>query len=83
MFCTTGILLRRLAGDVQLQSVSHVIVDEVGLPLPCEIHCCLELPWQTTAGAPGRSRQAKQFCSEAPQQAGCLAEGVCLNLLGC
>ena len=29
MFCTTGILLRRLAGDPQLLSVSHVIVDEV------------------------------------------------------
>ena len=34
MFCTTGILLRRLAGDAQLQSVSHVIVDEVGVLLP-------------------------------------------------
>lgn len=29
LFCTTGILLRRLAGDPQLLSVSHVIVDEV------------------------------------------------------
>lgn len=29
LFCTTGILLRRLSGDPQLASVSHVIVDEV------------------------------------------------------
>ena len=29
LFCTTGILLRRLASDAQLLAVSHVIVDEV------------------------------------------------------
>lgn len=29
LFCTTGILLRRLTGDAQLLSVSHIIVDEV------------------------------------------------------
>lgn len=29
LFCTTGILLRRLASDPQLDSVSHVVVDEV------------------------------------------------------
>ncbi len=29
LFCTTGILLRRLAGDPALLSVSHVLVDEV------------------------------------------------------
>eukprot|EP00250_Pteridium_aquilinum_P004082 c14319_g1_i2 orf=171-4673(+) len=29
LFCTTGILLRRLAGDRDLSGVSHVIVDEV------------------------------------------------------
>lgn len=29
LFCTTGILLRRLSGDAQLLSVSHVVVDEV------------------------------------------------------
>ncbi|KAL6770572.1 hypothetical protein ACKKBF_B31790 [Auxenochlorella protothecoides x Auxenochlorella symbiontica] len=29
LFCTTGILLRRLASDPQLESVSHVVVDEV------------------------------------------------------
>lgn len=28
-FCTTGILLRRLEYDPQLQSVTHVLVDEV------------------------------------------------------
>ncbi len=36
LFCTTGILLRRLGGDLQLPEVSHIIVDEVsqlkGLP---------------------------------------------------
>jgi len=29
LFCTTGILLRRLESDPHLQSVSHIIVDEV------------------------------------------------------
>ncbi|DBA76164.1 TPA: hypothetical protein ACH3X1_009895 [Trebouxia sp. C0004] len=29
LFCTTGILLRRLGGDLQLHEVSHIIVDEV------------------------------------------------------
>jgi ATP-dependent RNA helicase DHX57 len=29
LFCTTGILLRRLEGDPELASVSHIIVDEV------------------------------------------------------
>ena len=29
MFCTTGILLRRLESDPDLTDVSHVIVDEV------------------------------------------------------
>ena len=29
LFCTTGILLRRLAEDTDLVGVSHVIVDEV------------------------------------------------------
>ncbi|XP_065345049.1 putative ATP-dependent RNA helicase DHX57 [Cloeon dipterum] len=29
LFCTTGILLRRLEGDAELGAVSHVIVDEV------------------------------------------------------
>ncbi|XP_028844467.1 putative ATP-dependent RNA helicase DHX57 [Denticeps clupeoides] len=29
MFCTTGVLLRRLEGDTELKGVTHVIVDEV------------------------------------------------------
>ncbi|KAF6171953.1 hypothetical protein GIB67_025839 [Kingdonia uniflora] len=29
LFCTTGILLRKLAGDTNLDEVTHVIVDEV------------------------------------------------------
>jgi HrpA-like RNA helicase len=29
LFCTTGILLRRLESDANLMGVSHVIVDEV------------------------------------------------------
>lgn len=29
LFCTTGILLRRLAGDRNLSEISHIIVDEV------------------------------------------------------
>ncbi|XVF68240.1 hypothetical protein PTKIN_Ptkin10aG0189200 [Pterospermum kingtungense] len=29
LFCTTGILLRKLAGDKSLTNVSHIIVDEV------------------------------------------------------
>ena len=28
-FCTTGILLRRLEGDPDLESVTHIVVDEV------------------------------------------------------
>ena len=38
LFCTTGILLRRLASDAQLSAVSHVIVDEVRI-LPHWISC--------------------------------------------
>ena len=29
LFCTTGVLLRRLHGDPELRGISHVIVDEV------------------------------------------------------
>ncbi len=29
LFCTTGIFLRRLAADPDLQGISHVVVDEV------------------------------------------------------
>uniref|UniRef100_A0A4W4E6C5 Putative ATP-dependent RNA helicase DHX57 n=1 Tax=Electrophorus electricus TaxID=8005 RepID=A0A4W4E6C5_ELEEL len=29
LFCTTGVLLRRLEGDAELKGVTHVIVDEV------------------------------------------------------
>ena len=29
LFCSTGILLRRLEGDVTLEGVTHVIIDEV------------------------------------------------------
>ncbi|XP_067388899.1 putative ATP-dependent RNA helicase DHX57 isoform X2 [Emydura macquarii macquarii] len=29
LYCTTGVLLRRLEGDVTLQGITHVIVDEV------------------------------------------------------
>jgi HrpA-like RNA helicase len=29
LFCTTGILLRRLSSDPSLPSVSHIVVDEV------------------------------------------------------
>lgn len=29
LFCTTGILLRKLAGDSDLQDITHIIVDEV------------------------------------------------------
>lgn len=31
LFCTTGILLRRLASEHHLSSVSHIVVDEVQL----------------------------------------------------
>jgi hypothetical protein len=30
LFVTTGVLLRRLAGDPLLEGVSHVVLDEVG-----------------------------------------------------
>ena len=29
LFCTTGILLKRLEEDIDLQNVTHVFVDEV------------------------------------------------------
>lgn len=29
LYCTTGVLLRRLEGDTALQGVTHIIVDEV------------------------------------------------------
>ena len=29
LFCTTGIVLRRLEGDVTLDGVTHLIIDEV------------------------------------------------------
>ena len=29
LFCTTGIVLRRLEGDPKLEGVTHVIIDEV------------------------------------------------------
>ena len=29
LFCTTGILLRRLQGDSKLDGVSHIVVDEI------------------------------------------------------
>jgi ATP-dependent RNA helicase DHX57 len=33
LFCTTGVILRRLSNGDQLQDVSHVIVDEVKVPV--------------------------------------------------
>jgi len=38
LFCTTGVLLRRLASGEDLSNVSHVIVDEVkaGLAVPSD-----------------------------------------------
>jgi ATP-dependent RNA helicase DHX29 len=44
LFCTTGILLRRMASDPALASISHVIVDEVG-------QTCLLLPLVHMPGA--------------------------------
>ena len=32
LFCTTGVVLRRLASGDNLEGVSHVVVDEVGTP---------------------------------------------------
>lgn len=29
LFCTTGIVLRRLEGDPKLQGVTHILIDEV------------------------------------------------------
>ena len=31
LFCTTGVILRRLSNGDKLQSVSHVVVDEVSI----------------------------------------------------
>ncbi len=49
LFCTTGVLLRRLHGDADLGGISHVIVDEVlaraltaeRLPSECHAECML------------------------------------------
>ena len=38
LFCTTGVLLRRLHADRDLSGVSHVIVDEV-TPPTTELKC--------------------------------------------
>ncbi len=40
LFCTTGILLRRLASDAALARVSHVIVDEVRPQARSRAHSC-------------------------------------------
>ena len=29
LFCTTGIVLRRLEGDPKLEGVTHILIDEV------------------------------------------------------
>lgn len=34
LFCTTGVVLRRLGSGDNLQEVSHVVVDEVQLYIP-------------------------------------------------
>ena len=31
LFCTTGVVLRRLGGGDKLENVSHIIVDEVSM----------------------------------------------------
>lgn len=31
LFCTTGVALRRMASGDELQGISHIVVDEVGL----------------------------------------------------
>ena len=62
LFCTTGILLRRLAGEPALGSVSHVIVDEVR-PVPPDIGgkasgCCAE--WAPDGRVPGNCLFSQQ-----------------------
>ena len=42
LFCTTGILLRRLGGDLHLPDVSHIIVDEVNFQ-QCSGQLCMNL----------------------------------------
>lgn len=37
LYCTTGVLLRKLQHDRHLSSLTHVIVDEVGGPSPSSI----------------------------------------------
>lgn len=33
LFCTTGVVLRRLGSGDTLEGVSHIVVDEVGIPV--------------------------------------------------
>lgn len=36
LFCTTGVVLRRLGSGDTLEGVSHIVVDEVGIPVQKE-----------------------------------------------
>lgn len=50
LFCTTGILLRRMASDPSLSSVSHVIVDEVCFTTSYSAMFPAVLLWLTAGG---------------------------------
>lgn len=79
LFCTTGILLRRLAGDPALLGVSHVLVDEVhertlqGEPacLPAWLRLRLRRPdcWRCQGLVCGAAKQAGSLmptCTHRP-----------------
>jgi ATP-dependent RNA helicase DHX57 len=40
LFCTTGVLLRRLSTGDDLSNVTHVIIDEVGERIETPVHYC-------------------------------------------
>jgi len=57
LFVTTGILLRRLQADPQLEGVTHVILDEVRgerLAIDAGVRACLPKPACLLTGVPAR-----------------------------
>ena len=64
LFCTTGILLRRLHGDPTLRGVSHVIVDEAPrAPCPATPRTTLA-PRTTLRPSPARAECPRRAWSQ-------------------
>jgi ATP-dependent RNA helicase DHX29 len=46
VFCTTGVVLRRLQGDANLDAITHLIIDEVSFV--CGVHVCMYIMYVCT-----------------------------------